>query len=289
MTILLTGATGFVGGRLLTALEEAQRNVRCLTRDPSKLPGKDAIEGDVRDRDSLDQALAGCDAAYYLVHSLDSDGDFGDEEQQGARAFAAAARDAGVGRVVYLGGLAHGEDLSAHLESRRAVGEILRKTVPTLELRASVVIGEGSASYDLVRTLVESVPVLALPDWIGTETQPIAIDDVVAYLVEALDVPLTESRVYEIGGADRVTYRELIEEYAGVAGLQTPIVELPLPGFALGRLAELVPDRAAVWGKLIDGLRVPSAVEDTAALDDFSVRPIGLREALQRAAPAAAR
>ena len=290
--ILLTGATGYVGGRLLDALLENEHDVRCLARNAAALAdrGIETVEGDIRDRATVDRALAGVDVAYYLVHSLGSGGDFADEERDGAETFAAAALAAAVGRVVYLGGLARGDDLSDHFTSRHEVGRILRESgVPTIEFRASVVIGAGSASFDLVRTLVERLPALVLPDWIDTHAQPIAIDDVVAYLVAAGVAPMDGSAVYEIGGADRITYRELIQETSNALGLQTPIVTLPalLPIPSVASLPEVLtdalPDRAIVWSKLAESLRYDSSVEDDTALRAFDVTPIGAREAVRAA------
>jgi uncharacterized protein YbjT (DUF2867 family) len=285
--VLLTGATGHVGGRLLQALLEGGRPVRALARTPEKLEPREGLEvarGDVTDRASLDAAFPGTGAAYYLVHSLGSAGAFDDAELSAAETFAAAARDAGSERIVYLGGLARGDDLSDHLRSRQEVGRVLRESgVPTVEFRASVVIGEGSASFELIRSLVDDLPGIVAPDWIETLSQPIALDDVVAYLVAALDVPVEESRVYEIGGADRISYREAIQLYAGLRGLQTPILELPAFALPLARLADVLPERGRVAAKLIESLRFESTVADDAALRDFPVRPRGAREAIESA------
>jgi uncharacterized protein YbjT (DUF2867 family) len=285
--VLLTGATGHVGGRLLEALLDADRPVRALARTPEKLEARENLEivsGDVTDRASLDAALAGTGAAYYLVHSLGSTGAFEDAEVSAAETFAAAAHEAGSERIVYLGGLARGDDLSDHLRSRQEVGRVLRESgVATIEFRASVVIGEGSASFELIRSLVDDLPGIVAPDWIETLSQPIALDDVIAYLVAALDVPLEESRVYEIGGADTLSYREAIQLYAGLRGLQTPIVEVPAVALPFARLADVLPERARVAAKLIESLRFESTVADDSALRDFAVRPRGAREAIESA------
>jgi uncharacterized protein YbjT (DUF2867 family) len=281
--VVVTGATGHIGSRLVPELVRDGRSVRGLSRSE-----QDAVDGvvwalgDVADRAALDAALTGAEAAYYLVHGLADTADLEDTEREGARTFAAAAKAAGVGRVVYLGGLAHGDDLSPHLRTRREVGEILRaEGPPTIELRASIVVGDGSASFELVRTLVDSLPALVLPDWVETRCQPIAVDDVVAYLVEALEVELEGSVVYEIGGADVVTYGELIEAYGDAVGtarptLQLPALPLPVPEL-LGRVA---PEQARVWLKLVEGLRFDSTVRDPAAATAFSVEPSGVREAI---------
>jgi uncharacterized protein YbjT (DUF2867 family) len=275
MPVFLTGATGYVGGRLLDALVAEGREVRALTRDASRIdrPGVEVVEGNVRD--DLTDALAGVDVAYYLVHSLGA-ADFGTEDREAAQAFAASAQAAGVGRIVYLGGIGRGE-LSPHLASRQEVGKLLRESgVPTVELRASVVIGEGSVSFDTFTTLAR-LPVAVLPDWIDTPSQPIAIDDVVAYLVEAADVELEGSAVYEIGGADRVPYRAILEAVGGSS------ITLPAPGLVADvatLLKPLQPERAKIVSDLFDSLRIDTSVQDDAALRAFSVRPKGLVEAV---------
>ncbi len=221
--ILLTGATGYVGGRLLPVLESAGHRVRCLTRHPEALrhrlgENSEIILGDVLDSASLPAHLAGVDTAYYLVHAMGSENSFEAEDRRAAHGFAAAAREAGVKRVIYLGGLGAGENLSAHLRSRQEVGAILREFgVQTIELRASIVIGSGSASFEMIRSLVEKLPVMVTPRWVHTRTQPIAIEDVIAYLVQALTLPLAASRIFEIGGPDQVSYLELMREYAASA------------------------------------------------------------------------
>lgn len=285
-TALVAGATGHVGRRLVRALAKRGVDVRAVSRSGAE----GAIAGDVADRDSMLELLSGVDAAYYLVHSLGMAGEFGEEEGGAARTFATAARDRGVGRIVYLGGIVHDDDLSPHLASGREVGEILRQSgVPTIEFRASIVVGAGSASFELVRDLVDALPGLVGPDWLDNPAQPIGVEDVVAYLVAALDASLAGSLVYEIGGADRGTYRDLVDEIArgrGRSGVlaSLPVPPLPLPASALPeRLAELVPERARVAAKLLESLRHGTAVEDDSALRDFDVRPVGLREAVAEA------
>jgi uncharacterized protein YbjT (DUF2867 family) len=286
-TALVAGATGHVGSRLVRALRERGLEVSAVSRSG----GEDVTVGDVSDREFMLELLAGVDTAYYLVHSLGLAGEFGEDEGNAARTFATAARDRGVGRIVYLGGIVHDDDdLSPHLASRREVGEILRGSgVPTIEFRASIVVGAGSSSFELVRDLVDALPVLVGPDWLDNPAQPIGIDDVVAYLVEALDVPLEGGVVYEIGGADRGTYRDLVDEIARRKGRPGVLASLPVPAVPLSpsalpeRLAELVPERARLAANLLESLKHATAVEDDAALQDFDVRPMGLREAVAEA------
>lgn len=286
-TALVAGATGHIGSRLVRALRERGVEVRAVSRSGAE----GVTAGDVSDRESMLELLEGVDAAYYLVHSLGLAGEFGEDEGNAARTFAAAAREREVGRIVYLGGIVHdGDDLSPHLASRREVGEILRNSgVPTIEFRTSIVVGAGSASFELVRDLVAALPVLVGPDWLDNSAQPIGSDDVVAYLVAALDVPLEGGAVYEIGGADPGTYRDLVDEIARRKGRPGVLASLPVPRVPLSpsalpeRLAELVPERAWLAANLLESLRYGTAVEDDAALHDFDVRPMGLREAVAEA------
>lgn len=284
--VLVAGASGHVGSRLVPALVGRGYRVRALSRGERE--AEEGIEwalGDVQDRRSLDAALDGVRYAYYLVHGLADADDFEAGEIEGARTFAAAAREAGVERIVYLGGLARGEGLSPHLRSRHDVGEVLRREGPvTVEFRASVVIGEGSASFELIRTLVDNSPALVLPDWVDTRCQPIAVDDVVAYLVHALEIELTESRVFEIGGADRITYGELLEIYGDAAGTARPTVTLPLlPLPVPSLLSQLAPERARVWLRLVEGMQFDSTVRDHSAAGFFDIAPRGVREAIDEA------
>lgn len=285
-TALVAGASGHVGSRLVRALEQRGIEVRAVSRSG----GEGLIVGDVADRGSMLELLWGVDVAYYLVHSLGLAGKFEEDERRAAETFAAAARDRGVGRLVYLGGIVHDDDLSPHLESRREVGEILRGSgIPTIEFRTSIVVGAGSASFELVRDLVDALPVLVGPDWLDNPAQPIGVDDVVAYLVAALDVSLEGSVVYEIGGADRGTYRDLVDEIARRRGRPGVLASLPVPWVPVGastlpeRLGELVPERARLAANLLESLRYGTAVEDDSALRDFDVRPVGLREAVAEA------
>jgi uncharacterized protein YbjT (DUF2867 family) len=290
--ILLTGATGYIGGRLRVALESSGRRLRCLARRPEFLRGKvgratEVLQGDVLDRESLRVALDGVEAAYYLVHSMGSAQGFEERDREGARNFGAAARAAGVRRIIYLGGLGESdESLSPHLRSRHEVGELLRSSgVQTIELRASVVIGSGSLSFEMVRALVERLPVMVTPRWVSIEAQPIAVSDVLKYLLAALDLDTTESCVFEIGGADRVSYGDIMREYARQRGLTRLMIPVP---FLTPRLSSLwlglvTPLYARVGRKLIDSIYHPTVVKDDAALRTFSIYPMGLCEAIAAA------
>ena len=289
--ILLTGASGYIGGRLRRSLEADGRRLRCMARRPEYLrprvaEGTEVVAGDVLSPETLADALRGVDTAYYLIHSMATARDYASNDRSGAESFARAARDAGVRRIVYLGGLGEGERLSRHLASRQEVGRILRDSgVPTLEFRASIVIGSGSLSFELVRALVEKLPAMVTPSWVDTPTQPIGVEDLVAYLVAALDRPLDESIVYEIGGPDRVSYGDLMREYARLRGLRRVMIPVPVltPRLSSLWLALVSPVYSQVGRELIDGVRNPTVVRDDRALRDFAVHPRGIREVLARA------
>jgi uncharacterized protein YbjT (DUF2867 family) len=289
--VLLTGATGYVGGRLLHRLEASGRQVRCLTRRPEALAprvaeGTEVVAGDVLDAGSVRLAMAGVETAYYLIHSMETSTRFESLDRLAARNFAEAARSAGVRRIVYLGGLGSGDRLSPHLASRQEVGAILRASgVPTIEFRASIVIGSGSASYELVRALVESLPLVIAPPWVETAAQPIDIEDVLEYLLAALEQEDAHSAIFVIGGADPVTYAEIIREYARQRGLRRPLVQSSLLTPRLSRffLGLITPVYRQVAGALVEGLRNETVVRSAASLEAFPIRPKGLQGAVERA------
>jgi uncharacterized protein YbjT (DUF2867 family) len=289
--ILLTGASGYVGGRLLNRFESEGRRVRCLSRHPVFLEPRvgeqtEVLHGDLLDRESLHGVFDDIDTAYYLVHSMADAEHFEEKERTSARNFADAAHAAGVRRIIYLGGLGHGSELSPHLETRQEVGRILRDSgVPTIELRASVIIGSGSLSFEMVRALVEKLPVMFTPRWVSARAQPIGIDDVLDYLVAALEIPLTGSVVYEIGGTDAISYRGIMEEYARQRGLKRWMIPVPVltPRLSSLWLGLVTPIYARIGRKLIEGVRNETVVRDQRALEDFNVRPQGIRESIRRA------
>ena len=224
---LVTGATGYVGGRLVPELLAAGYRVRVLVRHPERLrdlPWHEAVEvavGDAADPEALARALEGIDVAYYLIHAIGTGPDFDRTEQALARTFAGAARDAEVGRIVYLGGLAHDDNLSEHLRSRAEVGDILLASgVPTAALGAATIIGSGSLSFEMMRYLTERLPVMITPRWVRTRIQPIAIRDVLRYLVSCADLPPEVNRTFDIGGPDVLTYEEMMQRFAAVSGLK---------------------------------------------------------------------
>ncbi|MFD6896643.1 SDR family oxidoreductase [Rhodococcus sp. NPDC060086] len=255
LRILVTGATGYIGGRLAPRLVEAGHRVRVLARSPDKLrdvpwvDDVDVVRGDLGDSDSLERACRDIDVVYYLVHSMGGRGEFLDAERRAAEHVAAAARSAGVGRIVYLGGLhPKSEELSTHLKSRAQVGRILLESgVPTLVFQAGVVIGSGSASFEMIRHLSNRLPVMTTPRWVDNRIQPIAIRDVLHYLVAAATAPLPRSRVYDIGGPDVLRYGEMMQVYAHVAGLRRrrilvlPVLTPKLAGLWIGLVTPIPP------------------------------------------------
>ncbi|MFG2640506.1 SDR family oxidoreductase [Streptomyces sp. NPDC048370] len=266
---LVTGPGGYIGGRLVPELLDAGYAVRCLARTPSHLrdhPWADrveVVEGDVTDATTLRPALRDVEVAYYLVHSMSSGRDFEEEDRRAARTFAAEARAAGIRRIVYLGGLTpagmRDQDLSPHLRSRAEVGRILLDSgVPTTVLRAAVVIGSGSASFEMLRYLTERLPVMVTPSWVGTRVQPVAVRDVLRYLVGSARMPEDVTRTFDIGGPDVLTYRQMMERYAAVAQLPRRLI-LPVPMLTPGLSSQWIglvtPVPAALARPLAESLR----------------------------------
>ena len=292
--ILVTGSTGYIGGRLIPRLLEMDCRVRCLVRDPARLQGRpwqSAVEiaaGDVLDAASLAPAMKDVELAYYLVHSLAGGADFHERDMRAARNFSAAARDAGVKRIIFLGGLAEETpELSEHLRSRQQTGDALRSGgVPVTEFRAGVIVGSGSLSFEMIRYLSERLPVMICPRWMFTRTQPIGIREVIAYLAAALDVPESTGRTIEIGGADVVSYGDMMKIYAEVRGLRRVLLQVPVltPRLSSYWVNIVTPIPAVIARPLIEGLKNENVVHDTSARTLFPlVDPVGYRTSVARA------
>jgi len=290
--ILLTGATGYIGGRLLSLLEQRGKPVRCLTRRPDALAARvsstvQVVAGDLLDRTSLSNVFDGVDTAFYFVHSMGADRDFEEQDRLAARNFAEAASIAGVRRIIYLGGLGNPDhELSKHLRSRQETGDVLRQYhAHIIELRASIVIGSGSLSFEMIRALVERLPVMICPRWVRIRAQPIAIEDLLAYLLETLEIPNDASQVYEIGGPDQVSYGEIMQEYARQRGLIRFMIPVPLltPYLSSLWLGLVTPLYARVGRKLVESLRNPTLISNNLAATTFSVHPRSVRDAIARA------
>ncbi len=289
--ILLTGATGYVGSHLLQQLAASGYRVRCLARRPEALSNvsqqTEIVAGDALDEASLQRALTGVQTAFYLIHSMDRGEGFEELDRQSAENFARAAAAAKVQRIVYLGGLADEQQkLSQHLRSRHEVGALLRSTgVPVIELRASIVIGSGSISFEMIRALVERLPVMVAPRWVAVQAQPIAISDLLNYLQQAIEIEADGSMTFEIGGADRVAYGDLMREYARQRGLRRLIIPVPVltPRLSSLWLALVTPLYARVGRKLIESIRHPSIVRNDSALRAFSVVPMDHERAIAAA------
>ena len=290
--VLLTGATGYVGSRLLPLLEAEGVQLRCMARNvgairPRVAPHTEVVEADLLEKASLPCALEGVHTAYYLVHSMGTGDGFEEFDRRAAENFGDAARAAGVQHVIYLGGLGdESETLSPHLRSRQEVGAILRASgVRVTELRASIVLGKGSLSFEMIRSLTERLPVMVTPQWVDVQAQPIAIADLLEYLLAARNTPWNDSRIYEIGGRDRMSYGDLMREYAAQRNLVRWMIPVPVltPWLSSLWLELVTPLYADVGRKLIESIRNPTVVQDESALRDFPVEPMTVSQAMQRA------
>jgi uncharacterized protein YbjT (DUF2867 family) len=292
--VLVTGVTGYVGGRLVPELIQAGYRVRVLVRDRNRLQGRtwinqvDVVEGDVLDPDSLPSVMSGITAAYYLIHSMSGSADFAQRDLQAARNFGEAARTNGVERIIYLGGLGDPQtDLSKHLRSRQQTGQVLMESgVPVTEFRAAIVVGSGSISFEMIRYLTERVPVMICPRWVFTRVQPIAIKDVLDYLVAALVTPQSAGRMIEIGGNDVLTYGDMMLGYAHARGLRRWLLSAPVltPRLSSYWVHLVTPIPANIARPLIDGLRNEVIVRAHLALDLFpQIEPMDYHAAVSAA------
>ena len=291
LRILVTGATGYIGGRLVPRLLAKGHAVRCVARNPDRLPGHlwpgvVIVPGNLSDPEAAGRALQNIEVAYYLVHSMAAGAAFRERDRHMAQAFGEAAQRAGVRRIIYLGGLGDPAHVhSKHLVSRQEVGSCLAAAgVPVVEFRAAVIVGSGSASFEMIRHITEHLPVMITPTWVNTRCQPIGIRSVLAYLIEAIDHP-TASGIYEIGGQDILTYREMMLRYARIRGLRRLILSLPVPLPQLSSLwIDLVtPIPSSIAHPLVESLRTEVIVRDNRALRTFGVQPSGYDDAVRLA------
>ncbi|WP_433655045.1 NAD(P)H-binding protein [Nocardia sp. CA-128927] len=287
MTVLVAGSTGFVGRRLCPELADAGHPVRAMTRHPESYRGIGAPVGaDVADIGSLRTAMADCTAAYYLVHSL-AESDFERRDTEAARNFGRAAADAGVPRIIYLGGLGEdNDDLSAHLRSRREVEGLLGAAgVPVTTLRAGIIVGHGGISWEITRQLVEHLPAMITPRWVRTRTQPIAIDDVVRYLVGVLEKPESAGRTFEIGGPDVLEYVDMLRRVARIEKRPLVVVPVPLLSPQLSSLwLSLVTDVDTTTGRtLVDSMTNEVVVRDNSIRELVPFEPLDYDDAVRRA------
>lgn len=289
--VLVTGATGYVGGRLVPRLLARGYEVRCVARDAHRLTGRpwtdvEIVEGDLAIAGDADAALEGVEFAHYLVHSMNAGKTFRERDLDMAHEFGAAAARAGVSKIVYLGGLGDpGQVQSRHLTSRHEVGRALADGgVPVVEFRAAVIVGSGSASFEMIRYLTERLPIMITPRWVETRCQPIGVRAVLDYLIETLDTPEAEG-IYEIGGPDVLTYREMMLGYARLRGLRRLVIPFPVPHPEWSsRFVDLVtPVPHAIAAALIESLQTEVVVRDDRALHDFRVRPLGYAESVELA------
>ncbi len=292
--ILATGATGYIGGRLVSRLLEDGYRVRVLVRDPQRLQGRPWIErvqvavGDVLHPETLLAALEGVTAAYYLIHSMMGGEDFHQRDLRAARNFALAARQTGVQRLIYLGGLGDPDaELSEHLRSRQETGDALREAgVPVTEFRAAVIVGSGSLSFEMIRYLTERLPAMICPRWVYTRTQPISIHNVLDYLLAALETPESSGEIIEIGGSQVVTYGEMMTGYAQARGLKRWMVPVPVltPRLSSYWVHLVTPVPASIAQPLIQGLRNENIVRSDSARRLFPhIQPMDYQHAVELA------
>jgi uncharacterized protein YbjT (DUF2867 family) len=293
--VLVTGATGYVGGRLVPALLESGYTVRVLVRDASRLEGRSWLNrvqvsvGDVLKPETLPAAMQDVDVAYYLIHSMMDSSDFDQRDVIAAGNFGKAAQEAGLKRLIYLGGLGEPEaDLSKHLRSRQQTGEILRESgVPVTEFRAAIIVGSGSISFEMIRYLTERLPVMICPQWVYTRVQPISISDVLHYMVSALETPASAGKIIEIGGQDVLTYGEMMTGYADVRGLKRNLIPVPVltPRLSSHWVEWITPIPAEIAKPLIEGLRNEVILRDSQAEIIFpDIKPVGYRPAVEKSA-----
>lgn len=291
MKVLVTGATGYIGSQLIKRLGLMPIKIQCLARHPERLNkikdiSIEVFQGDLLSYDSFQESFKGIDVAYYLVHSMDSKNDFERLESEVAKNFAKAAVENKIKRIIYLGALGSEKEgtLSHHLQSRKKVGNILRESgIPVIEFQASIILGAGSLSYEMIKALSEKLQVMIMPKWVSVKAQPIGIKDVLEYLIKAIDLEVEGNEIYEIGGPDQVSYKELIQEYSRQRGLKRFLIPVPVltPWLSSLWLALVTPLYANVGKKLILSIKNPTLVKNDKAIKIFnSIKPMRFSEAI---------
>ena len=290
--ILIVGATGYIGKNLIDRLQEKRFAIRYLVRNAnslkSNLPNPPQImRGDLLDLESIKIAFKGIDTAFYLAHSLDAKNDFENLEKIAATNFATAAKSANIKRIIYLGALGNSTDgpLSPHLKSRKKVGNILRNSgIPVLEFQASIVLGSGSLSFEMIRALSERLPVMLMPKWVMVKAQPISINDVMEFLLKGIDCKINQNEIIEIGGQDQFSYRDLIAEYCSQRNLKRILIPVPVltPWLSSLWLQLVTPIYARVGRKLIESIKNTTIVENNKASQFFpSIKPMSVSQAMK--------
>ena len=292
-TVLLTGATGYIGSRLLTRLSKETVKIRCIARNPEYLSNKhrsldlDIRKCDLLEKEDLNDHFKNVDVAYYLVHSLDSGNDFREKELTCAKNFLESCLANNVKKIVYLGGLASGKDtLSPHLDSRMQVGNILRSSnIPCLEFQASIIIGSGGLSFEIIQSLVKRLPAMITPKWVSSLAQPIGVNDVTEYLAQSINLAIEADLIIQIGGPDQISYKELMKEFGRQAGYKRAMISVPVltPRLSSLWLGLVTPAYARAGRKLIDSLTSDSIVTDKKGQNLFNINPISYKEAIKYA------
>lgn len=289
--ILITGATGYIGGRLVKCLEHKDYEITCLARRPEYLEKKvgnntKIIKGDLLKPHTIEKALKNIDIAFYLVHSMASNGDFEELDREAAYNFGKAAKQNNIHTIIYLSGLGKGKDLSPHLKSRQEVGDILRSSgCNVIEFRASIIIGAGSLSFELVRSLTEKLPIMLTPKWVNNKAQPIFIDDVLKFLIAAINYESDKSHIFEIGGENVISYADIIREYARQRNLKRILIPVPLltPYVSSLWLGLITPIYSRIGKKLIEGVKNSTILENNISNETFNIKPIGIEESIKKA------
>ena len=294
MKILITGATGYIGNQLIQRLSLMPFQIRCLARNPDRMreiqnTSIEVWRGDLLSKNSLREIMKGIDVAFYLVHSMDSKNDFETLEVEAAKNFIKAAVENKIQRIIYLGALGSEEEgnLSPHLQSRKQAGNILRDSgIQVVEFQASIILGAGSLSFEMIKALSEKLPVMIMPKWVSVKAQPIGIKDILDYLTQAIGLKVEGNQIYEIGGPNQVSYKELIQEYSRQRGLKRYLIPVPVltPWLSSLWLALVTPVFARVGEKLILSIKNPTLVKNDKALKVFpEIKPMKNSEAISLA------